>query len=395
MSQQSDAIYRRGLPSDAFGMMNLYQRVCVGTPSDSLLLNYKDLLKALNDPEIFWFVGEQDSQLVALITILVDTENRLGKVNRLVLDPTLQEGSRFLEGALPLLLKQLEPDIDVLYTTTRYLTLAQQQMTLRMGFKLLGIFPNAVGQDHSRVNGFTAYYFDGVLHEKRQASYLLHPVLEPFFNIVRPQCDLDDLTVLQDIPPIRGAFEPVPPLEMIYAPNFVRHRFAKLNERKSLSIHFYPFQEPNALITGPQQKIEVFVRLNPENRFAAIIGERLDTAVDPTLLYDRVSQILNQNGITYVEMINDAGDVTGIDCINRAGFLPTVYIPAFKKQGDQRRDYVVLARAFERLLGATHIPTEINATYFKFLTEYYQLEEAQYLSGFIAGAPPEHTPYLQ
>ena len=63
---------------------------------------------------------------------------------------------------------------------------------------------------------------------KRHASFLLHPVIQPFFRIVRGQCGLD---ALPDAPRPEVPMEvgdPLPPLELIDAYNFVRHRWVDL-----------------------------------------------------------------------------------------------------------------------------------------------------------------------
>ena len=93
--------------------------------------------------------------------------------------------------------------------------------------------------------------------------------------------------------------------------------------------------------------------------------------------------MLNERAISYVEMINDAGDVMGTDCVIRAGYLPCAYIPCFKKQGDQRRDYVVLCRSFDRLVGASATKSKVHPVYLEFLSEYFKLDRAHSMGQFI------------
>ena len=372
--ETKDFNYRRAETSDAFELMNLYQRCCTTErPDDAVLLDYKELLKALVSEGEFWFLSELDGKILSFFSMMTDAENRLAKINRVVIDPEWKESSAILKGALPLLLERISDTVDLIYTTTRTLTLQQQELTLAMGFKVLGVFPNAIGADRSRVNGISAYYLNDVLKE-RQATFSLHPQVAPFFELVRKQTNLPALPKFESSYPTQR-FHDLPELEIINAPGFVKHRFERLKERKSISVHFYPFQEPNVLITGPQQKIEIFVKYIPEMKFAAVIGERLDVAVDPTRLYDEISLLLREINVSYIETINDAGDVLGIDAIIRAGYLPSCYIPCFKKQGNQRRDYVVLSRSFERLFGAKHSVDSVNPLYLDFLAQYFYQEE--------------------
>src|SRR5690606_11749066 len=122
------------------------------------------------------------------------------------------------------------------------------------------------------------------------------------------ECDLSVLEVAKV--PHFGAmsFDPLPSLELIYAPNYVARKFALLEERKSLAVHFYPFSRPNAMITDAEGKVEIYVKMIPEERQATIIGERLDLSVDPTQLYSQVASMLFEKNIVYIEVINDAAD---------------------------------------------------------------------------------------
>jgi hypothetical protein len=374
--------YRRAQPEDAFAIMNLYQVACAGTPDDPVLLNYRALVAELNSPLAKWLVADKDGQIVAAFSLMLDLENRLGKMNRVVLHPHWEDSVHLMREALPLLIGYLQGQVEVLYTTTRYLNLEQQELTLQMGFKLLGIFPNAMGADTFRVNGLSAYFFDGLLTNRRFATFKMHPVVAPFYETVRKQCGLEPMELYAPEAEPKYETVPVPPLEILFAPRFVSDRFESLREKKSIAIHFYPFQEPNALITGLRQKVEIFVKVIPEMRFAAIIGERLDHPVDPTELYQQVSLLLNRHNITYIEMINDAGDSRGIDCLLKAGYLPVAYFPCFKRQGERRRDYVILSRSFDRLFAMGPIHANVNPLYVEYLTNYFRLEEKASLDPF-------------
>ncbi len=374
--------YRRAQPEDAFAIMNLYQISCGSMPSDPVLLNYRALVKELESPLAKWLVADKEGTLLAAFSLMLDPENRLGKMNRVVLHPDWENSVHLLRQALPLLIEYLRGQVEVLYTTTRYLNLQQQELTLQMGFKLLGIFPNAMGADDFRVNGLSAYFFEGLLKDRRFATFKLHPVLAPFYETVRKQCDLDPIAPFEATEVPKYESEAVPPLEVIFAPRFVTDRFEALREKKSIAVHFYPFQEPNALITGMRQRVEIFVKVIPEMRFAAIIGERLDLPVDPTELYQAVALLLHQHNITYIEMINDAGDAQGIDCLLKAGFLPVAYFPCFKRQRDRRRDYVILSRSFERLFAKGPLSGSVNPLYIEYLTSYFSLEEKASLGPF-------------
>jgi len=89
------------------------------------------------------------------------------------LDQLLQEkqSPAFIQFLLEYLNKLTEPP-DVLYTTTRFLTLNQLTILKKIGFKIGGIFPAALGADISGINGIAIYYFTKeVLSEKRNQHY--------------------------------------------------------------------------------------------------------------------------------------------------------------------------------------------------------------------------------
>lgn len=389
MIRVGGVIYRKAEERDVFPLMRLFQLSLHTGQKDSIFLDYIKLSNALISDDSSWIVGEKDGSLLACFSILLDKENRLAKINRLYIDPNWENWSQLLRDALPLLINYLtdkKRQIEVIYTTTRTFTLRQQEMTLSMGFKILGILPVSGGVDASQVNGLTAYFCDGVLKERRHSEFSLHPIVKPFYELVRQECGLEPLPIAER--PQMGTleFEELPELELIHAPNYVGEKFRKVRDRKSLAIHFYPFTRPNALITDAEEKVEIYVKIMDDSRMATIIGERLDLSVNPTELYSKVSHMLNALNINYIEVINDAADVWGIEAITTAGFLPCAYFPCLKDQGETRRDYVVLARSFERPFAETSTPFEVHHTFLDFFKEYYQLEAQSYLTN-LKGRP--------
>jgi hypothetical protein len=388
ITDQNNVHYRLAESRDLFPLMRLYQLAKSPGMNDHVFLDCKKLLEVIQSQNSAWIVAERQGEILACFSLLIDRENRLAKINRFYVDPSWKEWDDLLKKGLPLLeryLKDQKRGIEVVYMTTRNFTLKQQEAAVNMGFKILGIFPVSVPSEPSRINALTALFFDGVLHERRYSQFSLHPLVAPFYEIASRECNLPALPVSKT--PTFGAmeFEKLPELELIHAHNFVDRRYSQLEERKSLAVHFYPFSRPNALITDANGKVEIYVKLFPEKRQATIIAERLDLAVSPTQLYSQVATMLFQKNIVYIEVINDAADDWGIECISRAGFLPCAYFPCLKNQWEGRRDYVVLARSFERMaLGDESVPIEIDQTYLDYFGEYYKLEGREYLQRFRA-----------
>ncbi len=363
--------------------MKLYQIGSIAGQKDSVFLNCSTLLEFIQSQNSVWIVAERKGELLAVFSMLIDRENRLAKINRLYIDPGWDDWERLLREGLPLLVRYLKDqkrNIEVLYVTTRTFTLEQQEVILKMGFKILGVFPVSPVHEQSSVNGLTALFFEDVLSERRYQDFSLHPIVKPFYELARKECGLPDLEVSTHTKFGAMEYSPLPPLELIYAPQFVSRRYQKLEERKSLAIHFYPFSKPNTLITDADGKVEIYVKAMKDSHMATIIAERMDFSVNPTELYKKVSLMLAKENINYVEVINDAADTWGIECITEAGFLPCAYFPCLKNQGEGRRDYVILARSFERFFLDKKDISQANPKYLDFWREYYKLEVRDYLN---------------
>lgn len=371
----SNIQYRPAGSKDACSLMRLY-RMNSDTCSyrDPVFSDPQSLEAALGSKTAMCFVADKDGEAAAACLVLTDPDNRLCKLHWMGFDPSLNDSTAVLSGTLLFMMDRLKHDraVDIIYSTTRNIAPPQQELTVQAGFKTLGIFPTVSGADSTRINRLTAWFFDDVLTGARYAKFSLHPVVKPFFEIAGRQCLLPPLPAAPD-----GSFssfkaEKLPPLELIRAPRFVEYMFGQLMEKNILAAKFYPFQKPDALISDPARNIGVFLKIIPQLRFAAVIGEQLDLPVDPVELYRRVGRMLHDDHVEYIEIINDAADAAGIDCILKAGFLPCGYFPAFRKQGGYRRDYVILARTSRKFVYPPEL--KLNPADTDYLREYSKLQ---------------------
>ncbi|MCC7439987.1 MAG: hypothetical protein IT285_00040 [Bdellovibrionales bacterium] len=365
--------YRRATAADVWELMRLHQ-VCTSDPArEPAMVNHHRVRDGITGSADFWAVAETGKGLQAAIFVMEEPAQRLGKIHRMYVDPAVKDPEATAVDLLRWLVTDLESraTIDLLYTTTGKLSQRQVELTAKLGFRMLGIFPNAMSADNSKMNAIAGYFFGDMLKTRRKGGHRLHPVIKPFYDIVRRQCGLENLEIREPGDTSQPGLERITELELIEAPKFVATRFARLNEKKTLSVSFYPFQVPNAILTGPLQEIEVFVTIVPEIRFAMVIGERMDRPVDPVSLYATVAERLRARGVSYVEVINDAADGVGTELLLQAGFLPSVYFPALKRHGDTRRDYVVFGRAFEK--NALR-PQDLSPVLQEFWEEYRALE---------------------
>lgn len=341
---------RRAVPEDAPIVAALYGRFGVRLRHGVAERREGPLRQALASGTLRSWLAQGPGGPAAAVTVLTDPEHRLWKIQSLCAEDG-PAGAGASAALLESLLRGSGPDgPDVVYTTTRSLSVEQQALTVGLGFAVLGVFPNAPGADRSRLNGLTARFAEGVLSQRRYGAFALHPALEPVYSAARRRCGLAPLAPAPVPGPSGEADAPL--LELVQAPRLAEARFRRLRERVG-SQHFYPFQRPNAVAVSPEEDVEVFVRLVPEMRFAVIIGERLEVPADPAALYGRVARLLEEAGAGYVEVINDAADVRGVECILRAGFLPCAYFPCLKVHGSSRRDYAVFSRSSEPVRAET------------------------------------------
>ncbi|HTL11989.1 MAG TPA: hypothetical protein VL588_05855 [Bdellovibrionota bacterium] len=374
----SPELFRRADANDVWELMRLHQ-ICSADPArEAAMVNHHRVRDAIVNGADFWALAEwpsdgPDRGLRAAVFVMEEPEQRLAKIHRMYVHPEERDSENTTVELLRWLVADLEKrgTVDVLYTTTGKLSQSQVDLTLQLGFKMLGIFPNAMSADNTKMNAIAGYFFGDTLKKKRAGGHKVHPVIKSFYDIVRKQCGMENLEIREPGENVRQDLEKVRDLELIEAPKFVATRFDRLNEKKFLSVSFYPFQTPNALVTGPNQELEVFLTIVPEIRFAMVIGERMDRPVDPVALYVAVAELLRSRGVTYVEVINDAADVVGTELLLEAGFLPCVYFPALKRHGDSRRDYVVFGRAFEKNVLR---PESLNEYLQEFWEEYKALE---------------------
>ncbi|MBX9769451.1 MAG: hypothetical protein K2X47_19400 [Bdellovibrionales bacterium] len=381
MTNPEVLVYRRAGADDVFRIMELYQRAQPHLVSDFIYLEYNRLAALLNDPNNIWMLAEMGNKLIASISLRLDPDQRIGKVYRMLISGQTTDTAEVLRRTLVFTIRWLKekfPDLDLLYTTTLSLKEEQQEIARNVGFKTLGIFPNAHGEDRSHLNSLTGFYYPGTLEAKRAGNISLHPELQKLFQITSKECGLAPLPVAKLQPPTQGTSSfsmiEVQELELITAVGFVKNRFLKLKESRTIDT-FYPFQIPNLILCDENEDVQIFVRLDHENRFASIIGEHVKKSLDPVRLYSMVREKLKTVGASYTEVINDAGDSEGNGIFLRAGFTPCAYFPCLKRHGESRRDYVVFGHSSEYVY-RPHLNT--LPIYLDYYSAYAQIEFGRY-----------------
>ena len=342
--------FKRAEPSDIWDIMKVYQKLGSTFTNDPLFTDFEKMQTAISTDTSYWVISKCEGEIATVLSFVLDQEQGLSKISRIVVNPEVE----FIEDALSATIRHsiveinlLFPEIDVIYCTTLTIPIQFQETTLKQGFQVLGIFPNAQGIDSSRINGITAIYLNNTLSAKRSHVFKLHPEISSFYNIIKNRLNLS--TVASDLRPNVDSYLELrtPDLEIIEAPNFVEQKFNNLKSKRKQMTGFYPFHYPNVLITDPKEEIQIFLKVFPETGFAAIIAEDILSPTNPITMYQMIFSLLRKKNITYFEVINDATDSIGIELVLRSGFVPCGYIPAFKRQNEQRRDFVVFCKSFE------------------------------------------------
>ena len=376
-SEGSEYKVRRATYGDMASILQLYTSAYDGTYPDPTFTDVSLLRNAIlgNKTDIYVATNEL-GKVVASILFKYDAENLLGKAGAAVVDPICR-GKKLTQKLIKFGIKDINErtnGLDVIYVTSRTVHKAAQILTLKMGFKQIGIFPNVHKTKDYETHALAAMHFNNSL-SKRYVEFEQHPKVLPLYNIVRENITLPEMkeAELWDKKNYSGE---VPTLEVIEAPEFVKNRMKNLVSKNEVDLAFFPFHTPTLLITSPSQNIEVFAYVNKLDQHCVITGVTIDREVSFKDLFLKVSNILRDRGIRYIEVIIRANRLNIIDKISNAKFLPCGYFPAFQLEKNQRYDYVVFSRSYE-ILDFENI--DLTPSNEKYLKNYINLWEDTFL----------------
>lgn len=333
---------------DIFQISQLYFDVYQGTYPDPLMKDFNLIRAFINSGNNFWFVSKNSqNQIVASVLICYDRENLIAKafgaVVRLecrghgVMEKLLSYGIEYV--------KVKTPGVDVIYSTTRTVNEAAQTLTEKLGFKKLGIFPNA-----HRTNDYETHCLAAIIRpsalEKRSGDYKLHHEVEALYKIVENEVLLPSIETIVPEKPTKTLVSPEE-LEVVKSPKFVSYRYTTLRNEKRLEFEFFPFHQPNLMILSPDQSIELFCHLSALDGYCVIIGGKMPGNLNFTELFLKANLLLRDAGARYIEVIVRADRPKILESILRAKFIPCGFFPAFQLINNKRHDFLVLSRSFE------------------------------------------------
>lgn len=336
--------------ADCFRIMELYHQTYEGTYPDPLLKDLSALRDFIAHPHHFWFLVENEQELIASVVLRYDPENRLVKAGGAIVLPAAR-GKDLMEHLLSYGIETVTKStagVDVVYATTRTVHEAAQALTEKLGFKKLGIFPNSHKTENYETHCLTALFL-GKAVQDRFKNHSIHASLQGLYALVAEELpSLGPMEFIHPQLPSRQLVDP-PILEVIESPHFVKHRFERLKSGGALQFAFFPFHEPNLLVTSPDQSVEIFCYHSRQDGYSVIIGGKVSDEISYTRLFDAIASLLRENQARYVELLIRADKPKIIDSILRAKFIPSAYFPAFQLHNGLRYDYVVMSKTFEIL----------------------------------------------
>ncbi len=341
-------IKRLATADDIFHLAEIYYDVYEGTYSDSLMRDPSAIKNYILSEEGFWFISKLDNgPVIASVLFNYDQENHIAKAYGAVVRHEYR-GHNLMEELLTYginYLKEHTNGVDIIYSTTRTVNEAAQTLTENLGFKKLGIFPNAHRTNEYETHCLTAIITPEAL-SKRMANYKIHHDVEELFNIVAEEVPLPKLESIIPENPTKelvGSDE----LEVIRSKKFISYRYKDLKENKKLEFEFFPFHKPNLLILSPDQSIELFCHLSETDGHCVVIGGHMPHNLNFTDLFLKTNKILRESGARYIEVLTRADRPKIVESIIKAKFIPCAFFPAFQLMGDKRHDFIVFSRSFE------------------------------------------------
>ncbi len=334
--------------NDVFQISQLYFDVYQGSYPEPLMKDFNLIRNFIRSDAGFWFITKNRNQeIVGSVLAVYDKENRIAKAFGAVVRVECR-GHGMMEDLLSYginYLKEHTDGVDVFYSTTRTVNEAAQTLTEKLGFKKLGIFPNA-----HRTNDYETHCLAAIISqealEKRHTDYKIHHDLASLYNVVQNELGIEPIeSIVPDKPSKDLIF--AGDLEVIRSEKFVSYRYDLLKSEKRLKFEFFPFHRPNLMILSPDQAIEVFCYFSEADGYCVIVGGKMPDDQDYGQLFLETNKLLRGVGARYIEVIVRSDRPKILESIIRAKFIPCAFFPAFQLIGDKRYDFAVFSRSFE------------------------------------------------
>ena len=362
--------------SDMRRIQVMYAEVYGANYSIPLITDKDKMREAIESDLYYWLVAESNGRIIASLIYVVNERRRISKA----LGAVVSKEYRKHDLAYTMMKLTLDDIIgkrnlvDLVYATTRTANYAPQKLTESLGFSKLGIFPNTHKVNESETHCLTAYYTDNAFAQRKPRPRIIPEVL-PFYKLVQKQMDLEDAeikNIKEELAVDKN--KKLLDFEVIKAPSFIKHRFAKVKSTSFFKNVFMPFHEPNLMFVTPDQSTEVYLTYSDKDKYSVILGGITSEKAD--IVLESVSRVLNDMNMAYVELVLDAYTPELQRKALLAYYIPSGYFPCAKKTGSARHDCVVFSRTFETL---DFRNVKITSVYRNFLSEYIKLWKEMYI----------------
>lgn len=340
---------RLATEEDIFQISQLYYDVYEGMYPDPLMKDFTLMRDFIKSGSGFWFISIADNgkELVGSVLAAYDESNLIAKAFGAVVRNN-NRGMGVMEELLSFGINYLRNEtkgVDIIYSTTRTVNEAAQTLTEKLGFKKLGILPNAHRTRDYETHCLAAIIYESAL-EKRNSQYQIHHEISSLYEVVQNEVGLNPLESIVPVPPTKTLISPGE-LEVVKSPKFVSYRYQVLKTEKKLEFEFFPFHQPNLVIISPDQSIELFCHLSSVDGYCVIVGGKMPNNMDFSQLFLSANRLLRDAGARYIEVIVRADRPKIVESMLRAKFIQCGFFPAFELNGDKRHDFIVFSRSFE------------------------------------------------
>jgi RimJ/RimL family protein N-acetyltransferase len=339
---------QRATTEDIFQISQLYFDVYQGHYPDPLMKDFNLIKDFIESESGYWFITKNENQvIIASVLASYDKENKIAKAFGAVVRNEYRANG-VMENLLSFgieYLKETTSGVDVIYSTTRTVNEAAQTLTEKLGFKKIGIFPNAHRTNDYETHCLAAIFYPTAL-SKRYTQYKIHHELSSLYQRVQNEVNLEPLDSIVPESPTKTLTSPGD-LEVLQSPQFVSYRYNVLKSEKKLEFEFFPFHRPNLMILSPDQEIELFCHLSSVDGYCVIIGGKMPQHMNYSELFLKANKALREVGARYIEVIVRADRPKILESMLKAKFIPCGIFPAFQLIGDVRYDFVVFSRSFE------------------------------------------------
>ena len=327
----------------------------------------------------FWLIAECEGEVVASLIFGREPEHHLGKSFAGVVSSTFRGQKtmhRMLTEGLSRLLYEGDT-FDLAYAVVRtFVTPAFHRDLLKLGFIDVGVFPNVRKVRRYETHGLKLCIAPRALERRRKEPVLI-PQAESLYNITRERFGLEPARIAREA--VREMREHID-LRVELAPvaeagvnGVTRSRIQMLRRSsRSLRFGFFPFHEPNQILSDPTGQVRVFLSHQETDGHSSILGVN-PGPYEPVSVLNSVAEYCEDRGAVYLELLVSAYEPRLQAAAYLAGFLPCAYFVGAELRGQQRQDVIVTSRTFVPLhfegLRLTESAKPYLLDYFKVYTE--------------------------